>query len=209
MKILFKKAVIVLIFTFATSGNELLSEQSENVPSRIILDEDFNISDALKQSWDENYEKVIEFIKQHEGFANGKPYRCISGQLTIGYGHVIREGEYFPSQISKETADSLLRQDFKRAIKTTERLTTLQGSRKLAIAHFIYSKGCGAFSRSTLLKEITLNGDIDKELMKWCYYTNPKTKTKHKSIVAENISKWECNMWHVDDQLYSFDRISR
>ncbi len=197
---------MVVVLTFATTGGNLMSEQSENVRHQIKTVEPFNLDEALEQSWQKNYEEVIAFIKHHEGFANGHAYRCASGNLTIGYGHIIRKGEHFPAQITKQQADSLLRSDFRQAIRTAEKLTNLKGSRKLAVAHFIFSKGCGAFTRSTLRKEIALNGDIDREFMRWCWYTKPGTKQKVKSNVAEGISRWEVKMWHKDDNLYHWSR---
>ena len=207
MNNLFKTGAVIAVLTFANPGNTLLSEQSENLDIRPASSDTFNLDLALEQSWRSNYEEVIDFIKQHEGFANGRPYRCSAGKLTIGYGHIIQKGEPFPHQISRETADSLLRRDFNRAIRTAEKFTNLKGSRKLAVAHFIFSKGCGAFTKSTLRKEILLNGDTDREFMRWCYYTKPDTNQKVKSKVAERISRWECNMWHKDDNLYSWQRF--
>lgn len=207
MNNLFKTGAVIAVLTFANPGNTLLSEQSENLDIRPASSDTFNLDLALEQSWRSNYEEVIDFIKQHEGFANGRPYRCSAGKLTIGYGHIIQKGEHFPHQISRETADSLLRRDFNRAIRTAEKFTNLKGSRKLAVAHFIFSKGCGAFTKSTLRKEILLNGDTDREFMRWCYYTKPGTNQKVKSKVAERISRWECNMWHKDDNLYSWQRF--
>jgi len=206
MKNLIKTGVIILALTLTNPGSSLFSEQSENLHLHNFTNDTFNLDDALESSWQRNYEEVLEFIKQHEGFANGRAYRCAAGNLTIGYGHIIRKGEHFPHQLTKEQADSLLRADFRQAIRTAEKLTGLKGSRKLAVAHFIFSKGCGAFSRSTLLKEIKLNGDTDREFMRWCYYTKPGTKEKVKSKVAERISRWECKMWHQDDNLYAWGR---
>ena len=156
MNNLLKTGAVIAVLTFANPGNPLLSEQSENLDIRPASSDTFNLDLALEQSWRSNYEEVIDFIKQHEGFANGRPYRCSAGKLTIGYGHIIQKGEHFPHQISRETADSLLRRDFNRAIRTAEKFTNLKGSRKLAVAHFIFSKGCGAFNKSTLRKEILL-----------------------------------------------------
>lgn len=207
MNNLIRTSAMVIALTLAGStGSKLMSEQSEKTFITPASAEAFNLDNALDASWKQNYEEVIAFIKQHEGFANGHAYRCVAGNLTIGYGHIIRKGEHFPTQITKEQADSLLRSDFRQAIRTAERLTNLKGSRKLAVAHFIFSKGCGAFSKSTLRKEIALNGDIDREFMRWCWYTKPGTKQKVKSKVAEGISRWECKMWHRDDNLYAWGR---
>ena len=144
----------------------------------------------------------IRNIAEKSGFS----IFCVPNPEEISIKNAFRIMPGKTGKITKEQADSLLRSDFRQAIRTAERLTNLKGSRKLAVAHFIFSKGCGAFSKSTLRKEIALNGDIDREFMRWCWYTKPGTKQKVKSKVAEGISRWECKMWHRDDNLYAWGR---
>ena len=40
----------------------------------------------------------VHFIMEHEGFSS-TPYRDIAGNWTIGYGHLIKSGEYFTSTV--------------------------------------------------------------------------------------------------------------
>jgi GH24 family phage-related lysozyme (muramidase) len=94
------------------------------------------------------------------------------GYLTIGYGHLIKKGEYFPNQITREQADSLLIIDFNKRIESVKRCTDLEGSQLIAIAHFVYAKGIGRFKRSALFKLIQNKEPIDQEIVKWCYYRN-------------------------------------
>jgi len=164
----------------------------------------FSLERSLSESEQKNYEAAIDFIKLHEGFANGRAYRCVSGKLTIGYGHVIQQGESFPEQISEHFADSLLRADFKVSYATANKLyPEMRGSRKIVLAHFVFSKGIGSLLKSGLRKKIDNGGSVDEEFAKWCYYTDCKTGKKVYSKVAANIQKWENEMWHQDDILYA------
>ena len=164
----------------------------------------FDLEKSLTESERNNYEVAIDFIKLHEGFANGRAYRCVSGKLTIGYGHVIQQGESFPEQITERFADSLLRADFKVSYATANKFFPEQrGSRKIVLAHFVYSKGIGSLLKSGLRRQIEAGGEVDAEFAKWCYYTDCKTGRKVYSKVAANIQKWENAMWHQDDILYA------
>ena len=100
------------------------------------------------------YEKLLDTIKKHEGY-RAYPYYCMANVLTVGYGHTIKEGDSFSYPMSLQTADSLLRADFDKAINYVERTTNLEHLQKLAIAHFVYALGSGRFSNSTLKKTYT------------------------------------------------------
>jgi GH24 family phage-related lysozyme (muramidase) len=195
--------LIIAVALFAP-GNKLMSERYIHDSRIETLDNTvFSLERSLKESESKNYEAAIDFIKLHEGFANGRAYRCVSGKLTIGYGHVIQAGERFPEQISERFADSLLRADFKVSFATADKLyPEMRGSRKIVLAHFVYSKGIGSLLKSGLRKKIDNGGSVDEEFAKWCYYTSCKTSKKVYSKVAANIQKWENAMWHQDDILY-------
>lgn len=145
-------------------------------------------------NWDKEYEKTLLYIKDHEGFAKGKAYTCPGGHRTIGYGHIILKNEHF-TEISKQQADSILRVDFNKALYALDANIKLKGSKRLAMAHFVFAKGIGSFNRSTLKKKILNNEPIDNEIKKWCYYTNSKGE-KIKSQHAFNIRTWELNMYN-------------
>ncbi|MBR6278899.1 MAG: hypothetical protein IKR41_09120 [Bacteroidales bacterium] len=199
---------LVLIPVFLTlSQNRLMSEKYEPELEKNFTSSDFDLENSLMCSESKNYESVIDYIKAHEGFAGGKEYICVSGRRTIGYGHVILKGEKFPEIITREFADSLLRADFSKSYILAQKYAPqLLGSRRLAISHFIYSKGIAAFLQSGLRKAINRGGDVDAEFSKWCHYTDRKTGRKVYSKVGARIQKWEANMWHKDDELYASDK---
>jgi GH24 family phage-related lysozyme (muramidase) len=196
--------LLVIAVVWFAPGNKLMSEcyirdsRFENLDST-----SFKLDRKLSESERKNYEAAIDFIKLHEGFANGRAYRCVSGKLTIGYGHVIQAGERFPEQISERFADCLLRADFRVSFATADKLyPEIRGSRKIVLAHFVYSKGIGSLLKSGLRKKIDNGGSVDEEFAKWCYYTDCKTGKKVYSKMAASIQKWENAMWHQDDILY-------
>jgi GH24 family phage-related lysozyme (muramidase) len=61
----------------------------------------------FQYKWEEKdlFDEAVECIKKHEGWHTSKnhPY--------VGYGHKLRHGEKFGSNITEEFADSLLRKD--------------------------------------------------------------------------------------------------
>lgn len=201
-----------------TNSNLVLTNNTEDAENEIVLVEKIEkeepkqvtkVSDAQIETesfknqssdfdWDYYYEKTIEYIKDHEGINNGKMYIDAAGNKTIGYGHVVKKGEYFEKTISEKDADRLLRADFRTALKAVERYCDLKDNKKLAMAHFIYAKGVGHFSRSSLLKLILAGKPIDDEIVKWCYYTRKGRKIKSKYSLK--IRLWELKMYNLFDK---------
>ena len=124
------------------------------------------------------YDYVIEFIKKHEGLIL-EPYKCPAGKVTIGYGHIIKRGEYF-TKITGLEAELILRNDFDNCFKLTSE--NLSINKRFAIAHFIYSFGSTKYNKSTL-KKLMENGEyIGNEIIKWCNY-----KSKGNYIKSDNL----------------------
>jgi len=144
------------------------------------------------------YEKTIAFIKKHEGFAGGKPYYCVAGYKTIGYGHVIKEKENFGDKITKKQADILLRKDFNKCINLAKKHSNgLSENQLLAIAHFIYAKGIGNYLKSELKKKVDNKENPDDEFLKWCKYHSKKHNGKIiKSKYSLKIRQWEIQMFN-------------
>lgn len=146
--------------------------------------------------WETHYEKTIQFIKSHEGFSNGERYIDLGGTATVGYGHVILPTDSFSFPLSEEQADSLLRADFEKALRGAERISGhLKANKKLAIAHFIYSRGIGNYIRSDLRKLVDAGEPIDEEIVKWSYYRNRSGKLV-RSRRALQTRKWELDLYN-------------
>ena len=137
---------------------------------------------------------VIENIKLLEG-KRLKPYYCPSGHPTIGYGHLIKRGEYFNALTDKQ-ADSLLRVDFNTRLNYID--STLSYNKRLALAHFIFNVGIGAYLKSTLHKKVQAGMSIDTEIVKWNKY--------HKNgilVASRHLSKaraFELEIYKVSNQ---------
>lgn len=97
----------------------------------------------------------IDLIKQFEGF-RAFPYLDSAGLLTIGYGHLIKDYESFPHDISIEEAEGILAKDAQFAVDAVNGLVEvpLNQSQFNALVSFVFNVGVGAFSRSTLLKKL-------------------------------------------------------
>jgi|GEM_PF-2726635 len=99
--------------------------------------------------------KGIEFISSHEQFKEIK-YRDVGGNETIGYGHLILDGEKYPKPITKEDATKLLEKDIKFAISAVNEAVTvpLKQNEFDALVSLTFNIGIGAFKSSTILKII-------------------------------------------------------
>jgi GH24 family phage-related lysozyme (muramidase) len=90
-------------------------------------------------------------IREREAFV-AKPYDDGAGNLTVGYGHLIRQGENYSAGITEAEADTLFRQDVERVVnpaldKITIDLTQNQVD---ALGSFIFNVGTGGFLKSLL-----------------------------------------------------------
>ena len=118
-------------------------------------------------------EQGLALIKQFEGFS-ATAYLCPAGKATIGYGHVIGAGEQFPGEeISREAAETLLKQDISYAELAISRLVQINLSQCQldALLSFIFNVGSKAFEKSTLLQFLNQN-QLEKaanEFLKWVY----------------------------------------
>jgi lysozyme len=191
------KVVSVLILTLLTpkffqTGSETNKSGVLNLISDIQRSETRYVSEY---QFEKGYEEAIMFIKDHEGYNAGYSYIDVSGIHTIGYGHVLTEGETFNEPISQKEAEELLRRDFDKAVRAVERETELEGYQKIAIAHFVFAKGIGTFLKSSLKKRIEQNEPIDDELDRWCYYRSAKTGKLVRSEHSANIREWEAEMF--------------
>jgi lysozyme len=104
--------------------------------------------------------KGLELIKKYEGFSS-KKYLCPAGKATIGYGHVIQNGETYTMLTEKE-ALALLDQDADIAENTVNTLVKapLNQNQFDALVSLVYNWGSGSFLRSQLLQKINNNDYI-------------------------------------------------
>ena len=112
----------------------------------------------------------LDLIKKFEGLSLDV-YDDVIGLKTVGYGHLIKEGEDFGKSISQEQADELLRRD----VQTVEKCVTslvrhpISQNEFDALCSFTFNLGCRALQSSTLLKLINV-GDIEgaaEQFLRW------------------------------------------
>lgn len=118
-------------------------------------------------------QRGLDLIKQFEGFSP-IPYTCPGGKLTIGFGHVMREGETFETPMTQRQAEKLLKRDLEWVKSVIERTVTVPLSTYQfdALASFIFNIGSGAWETSTLLKKLNEGEDIfvvGSEFLRWIF----------------------------------------
>jgi lysozyme len=117
---------------------------------------------------------AIDLIKRYEKFVD-HTYICPAGYPTIGWGHVVRQGEIF-GFIDEIIGEELLRKDLNKAVNGVLRyiLTPLTDNQFGALVSFTFNAGNGALQRSTLRMRIN-RGDFDvaNEFAKYNKYGRP------------------------------------
>lgn len=114
----------------------------------------------------------LALIKTFEGFSP-VVYLDAAGLPTIGYGHLIREGEEFSDGITREWAEELLRKDIAIAQAAVLRLihVPLRNGQYDALVSFTFNLGSGALQRSTLRRRV--NGEdhaaVPHEFRRWVW----------------------------------------
>jgi lysozyme len=90
-------------------------------------------------------------IRESEAF-RARAYDDGAGNLTIGYGHLIRPGENFSGGITEAQAESLFKQDVARVVNPAlDRITIeLTQNQVDALGSFIFNVGTGGFLKNIL-----------------------------------------------------------
>lgn len=143
---------------------------------QVVLTLSINISQIFSHPY-------LEVIQHYEGF-HPEPYICPAGKRTIGYGHVLLEGERY-RRISKWQGDLLLTKDAAVALWNLQDIAPElfeedDPNKIVAVLSFIFNLGEGNFKNSTLLKRIH-EKDWDAaadEFLRWNKATNPRTGEK-------------------------------
>jgi lysozyme len=107
-----------------------------------------NIKAALSIS-----NNLVDFVKRYEGYYTNT-YICGGGKRTIGYGHVILEGETF-SSITKAEARELLKKDLEYITHRVNELTwdlNLKQQEFDSLVSFAFNVGEGSLKKSDLLE---------------------------------------------------------
>lgn len=131
----------------------------------------------------------VALIRYFEGLRL-KPYLDSGGKMTIGYGHLLRNGEFY-SQISKQQADEMLTEDIKVAEAVVKRhvLVDLNQQQFSALVSLVYNIGEGQFKNSTLLKELN-SGNLQQagdEFLRWKHVNGQEIRGLKRRRMAERL----------------------
>ena len=132
----------------------------------------------------------LALIKRFEGFAP-EIYVCPGGWPTIGYGHVVREGERerFADSIDEAAADELLQRDVETAERAVLRFirVPLEDGRFDALSSFAFNLGAGALQRSTLRSKVNReeHDAVPAEFGRWVWAGGRKLKGLMRRRAAE------------------------
>lgn len=183
------KQIIMILLLLGISTTSI----ENNKPKIYSEDKDVNLGLTNKEC------KLIisNFIKQHEGLKL-KTYKYVGNHKTIGYGHILKKGEYF-NNITIKQADSLLESDMAGAERMynfyfPDSITShLNNNQQWVIKHLIYAKGIGGVTKK-ILPLIKQKKSIDSVVLNWNYYF--KNGTKIKSKYSTRIRQSEMNFWY-------------
>jgi lysozyme len=134
-------------------------------------------------------EQGLALIRKFEGFS-ATPYICPAGLKTIGYGHVIREGENLPETgINREQGEIILKQDVSLYSEAIGRLVSIPLNQNQfdALVSLVYNIGIYAFEKSSLLRFLN-QGDFEKtaaEFNRWIYVK----KQKNRGLIARRAAE--------------------
>jgi lysozyme len=100
-------------------------------------------------------------------------YLDSAGLPTIGYGHLIKDGEKFIEPLLPAQANELLLDDLDFAVDGVNRHTKviIKQNQADALISFTFNVGVGAYSRSTLLKKVNIERHdlVPEQFMRWVF----------------------------------------
>lgn len=147
--------ILVLMFMFGYTVNSIQPKTT----SEVIINETETVIDKQlikNEKITSISEYGLNFIKQYEKFS-ATPYKDNYGS-SIGYGHLIKEGEQFTS-ITKKEADKLFENDVEwvnSAVQRTFKPLRFEPSQGMydAVASIIYNCGEEGMKRSEFYKRL-------------------------------------------------------
>ena len=93
----------------------------------------------------------IDFIKKFESFSSA-PYECSGGKKTIGYGHVIQDGENLFA-VSPALGNEILKKDVEWVEHALNKdFSSLSQNQFDALVSFVFNIGHGRFLNSSVYK---------------------------------------------------------
>lgn len=186
-------ALIALAAFFAGAALLIRGSQAQGSGAGVVTTDDTNegsifdfggimnqITDAATPAPQDNPTTLsqagLAALQNREGFS-AKPYADHKG-YSIGYGHLIKEGENL-TYVSVAQALDLLASDVQWAQDAVLSAITVPITQNQfdALVSFAYNVGAGAFKRSTLVKRINAgDSDAGQEFGRWVYASSQKNQ---------------------------------
>jgi lysozyme len=129
------------------------------------------------------FERAVCCIRYYEGLHRKKDYPY------VGYGHRLRPGERYSSEMTATESESLLRKDLKELCS----LFRPYGKDSLLLAALAYNIGAfkllglkDKYPKSTILKKLDLgNRNIKNDYVKYCHWHGKKIASIERRRYAE------------------------
>ena len=141
----------------------------------------------------------IEQIKRYESLSL-TVYDDQAGLPTIGYGHLIVEGDGFTSDtvLTPAEATDLFHRDLSPMVQAVNHglIVDVTQAQFDALVSFVFNCGIMAFYTSSLRRAINIkapNKDIRERLMRWNRVTVKGVKVESKGLTARRMS--EAKAW--------------
>ncbi|MCP1309854.1 lysozyme [Paenibacillus tyrfis] len=147
-------------------------------------------------------EKLINFVIDYETFKS-KPYRGQDNKnLTIGYGHVIKNGEYFGEEITEEKAREILLNDLasrERYVRNwaIDNNVVFSQQQYDAIVDFVFNAGEKVLLTSySVVAQLIKSGDytndqLKNEFLDWAHVTTKTGKIFSPGVYRRRLDEWQ------------------
>ena len=135
-------------------------------------------------------EAGLALIKHFEGFSQ-EIYLCAAGKRTIGYGHLLKNGEDFKGGITLNAAENLLLDDLRNAEMAVKRLISekINDNQFSALMSFTFNLGSAALQRSSLRRKINSGyiSEAGDEFLRWIFAGGKKYSGLYRRRYAEKL----------------------
>lgn len=139
---------------------------------------------------------AVSLIKSLEGWSS-KPYKDSGGLCTLGWGHLIADGEFCPAEITVEQGEKYLRDDIARAetiVNNTVDVPLLQREFD-ALVSFTFNIGATQWAKSDTLKILNQGHThrVPARLMMWNKVTKNGVKVEEEGLINRRLR--EVDLW--------------
>jgi lysozyme len=139
---------------------------------------------------------AIQLIKGVEGWS-ATPYKDGGGKCTIGWGHLVEEGEFCPDVISVEQGERYLADDIADAEFAVRSTVTvpLKSHQFDALVSFLFNVGPTAWAKSDTLKILNAGEyhRIPARLMLWNKITVNGKRVESEGLINRRLK--EADLW--------------